>query len=354
MSANMREDLEAAYNDDEETQENQAEEAGGSSTNSEEQVRVEEKEETPTPQELLAENEPAREEPAVVSEIPNENPVGEDEKPASGEYEKAPAGWGASVREEWSSLSPTVKAEVVRRENAYSAGIQRYAEDGKFGSAIKQTLAPYAQIMAMEGADELTAVGNLARTAAVFRLGSPQEKAGTIADIIRVYGIDISMLDSMLVGESPVTPEETKMQTMLDQRLGPVEQMMKQVSGARESYQSNTVNHVNQEITEFENNAEFMSEVRSDMADLMEMAANRNQTMTLQQAYDKAVLLNPDVSAVLESRNTQKRLKNNATKLKAKEAAASSVTGSIGGEGSNTAADLRSTLADAWEEAVRQ
>jgi len=333
----MRSDLEAAFDADVEKDDAAIEG---------EVVKVEE-EPTPSPEALLEDKTPEDKPAEIVDdEPPEEKPEPIEDGP------KAPVGWTPAVREEWAALPRSVQDEVLRRERSYAQGIQKYAEDGKFGRTIKDTLSPFQQIMQMEGADEVTAVANLAKTAATLRLGTPQEKAGLIAKMIFSYGIDIEALDSVLSGEE-LDPQAMQLQQMLDQRFAPVDKLVQDLSSARTEYGQRTTATVDAEITEFEKTADFLGDVREDMADFLDVAAKRGQKMTLQDAYDRAVAMRPDLQEIVHARAEQARMAANAAKIAAKEDASKSVPGQTSSGGSSKPETIRGALEEAYDASVR-
>jgi hypothetical protein len=356
MSANqksMREQLEEAFEEDEKAQ------AASASP-----------EPTPTPQELMNEDkpepppasdtadgdpqsgtpeDPKPEEPAA-GKPEEEQPKPEEGKPELGEL-KAPSSFTAAEREEWGKVPKAIQERILARERDYSIGIQKHAEGAKFGQAIKDTLAPYAQIMAQEGADEVAAVANLAKWAGTMRVGTPQEKAGAVAKLISMYAVDVEMLDDMLVNGGAAQPQNPQ-QDALTQRITQLEQMIQQ---GQQTVANRTAQQVRTEAEAFEADPknEFFQDVRMDMADLMEMTARRNQRMTLQEAYERAVAMRPDIQEILTNRTKQADIEKQRQNLQDKANAASSLQGGDAGSSNNAPAptDLRGQLEDAWGKA---
>jgi hypothetical protein len=54
-----------------------------------------------------------------------------------------------------------------------------------------QTIQPYQPIMAALGADIPTALNEVLRTAAIFHVGTPAQKAATLRQLAQTHGIDI-------------------------------------------------------------------------------------------------------------------------------------------------------------------
>ena len=95
---------------------------------------------------------------------------------------------------------------------------------------------------------------------------------------------------------------------------------------------------------------EFAADVRLDMADLMDLAAARNQPMTLQEAYDKACMIQPQVSNVVTQRQRAEAAKKASEETRSKRLAASSVSGTPAGGGISKGADtLTDSLNEAWD-----
>lgn len=275
-----------------------------------------------------------------------------DKDTPKGDVVSAPAGWSPAAREKWGNIDPDLQQEIIRRESAYSAGIQKYAEAGKLGNAISEVLSPYSSIIAMEGADTVTAVQNLAQTAAVLRQGSPQQKAQLVYEIIGTYGVDVEMVDNMLAGEPVLSPEMTAFHQQIDQKLEPINNFMQGMRAHQQTAATQTLEQLNQENEAFVMDPanEFIDDVKADMADLLDLAANRGIDMSMKEAYDKACRMNPQVQEVLTARAKRQAMEEEQAKLKAKAAAASTVeTNSSGSAITADPGDRAGALAAAWD-----
>ena len=72
---------------------------------------------------------------------------------------------------------------------------------------------------------------------------------------------------------------------------------------------------------------EFANDVRFEMADLMEMAGRRGDTLDLQGAYEKALLLRPDIQQVINQRTAGQNAVTGNQSIEGKRNAAVSVAG---------------------------
>jgi hypothetical protein len=81
------------------------------------------------------------------------------------------------------------------------------------------------------------------------------------------------------------------------------------------------------EVEQFLSQVEFGSDVREDMADVLEMAAKRGQSLTLQQAYERAVAINDNVRSALSQRQKLNGMQQQTQAAQRAKAAAVSVSG---------------------------
>ena len=311
---------------------------------SEDETDLEEPEITPAEQ---LEAPPAAPEQPPGEEQPQADP---DTPPMAAEDDKAPVGLSPEAREAWKDVPPAVKADIAKREADYANGIKQYAESAKRVQGMDRALAPYQQYFAMNGGIGKVMPG-LLQTGSVLQMGTSAQKVAAVAGIIKQFNIDIRSLDNQLVGQpAPAgAQQQGEMEQMLNQRLGPLQQQLAGYQQRDQQQAQEAQQAVATEVDAFSTNVknEFYNDVRGDMADLMDMAVNRGQNMTMQQAYDKACAMHPTISQIMTSRIGVKDVAG-------KRRAASSISGGPGGSGGQSAHDsMRSAIEDAWDEAGR-
>lgn len=258
---------------------------------------------------------------------------------------RAPQSWRAPLREKWGDLPNDVREEIHRRESDFATTIQKQTETTKYGETMQQVLRPFESVMAMENATPFQAVQSLAQTAATLRMGTPGQKAATIKKLMDAYEVDVEVLDRTLVGEESLPPEQQALANMLDKRMAPLEQMLQDVQQGRQQYQQQSDEQISSEVEAFSSDSrnEFYRDVRTDMADLIELAHRRGVSLTLPEAYDRAVAARPELKQILDTRSAAERLAS-------KKAAAISLkptTPSVSNDDAPT--DLRSVLERAWD-----
>lgn len=249
--------------------------------------------------------------------------------------ERAPASWRPEVREHWAQLPEQVRAEVHRREVEVQRTLQESAEARKSFDAVMRTIQPYEAFIRAENSNPLQAIDNLMSTAARLRTGTAPELAHMVAGIVKQFGVGrfgntfIEQLDAALAGQQvQVDPQQAAMQQALDQRLAPMQQMLNQFQQAQVMQQQRVASEAQTAVGKFLERAEFGNDVREEMADLLEVAQRRGQSMTLVDAYKKACMANDRVRAVLMQRAKAKQAQVGTAAAQKARSAAVQVSGS--------------------------
>ncbi len=295
---------------------------------------------------------PAPEEETETVELVAEVPTPEGEQAESPDTESvattdnAPQSWSPAAREEWAKVPPAVKEVVAKREAEIEQVMHESAQARQFGQQFEQAMQPFQQLFTSQGVDAMTGLNELMQTAAPLYGGTPQQKAETIAQLINQFGIDITTLDDLLVGNQaePLSPE---MQGMQEQINSMGQFMQQQQQGQQQQFQQQQT-EVNTEVETFVKANEFAGDLRGVMADFMKMAADQGQKLSLPDAYQRAIATRPDIQKVLSDRAAG--IHNQAVIGNARQAASS--VPQIGGneEATQPPGTMREAIVDAWQE----
>jgi hypothetical protein len=271
---------------------------------------------------------------------------------------KPPIDWSPELREEWGGLSETVKGQIANRENQIANAMQGTAQARSIANEFTGVANQYGSVMAAEGVkNPVQMFDNVMRTVSELRMGTPQQKANRMAELIQNYGVDLSTLDAALTGaikgEAPQAGPNDAMEQMLDQRMAPVNQMMQQLAGMQQQKQHGVQQNAMNEVNTFAQGAEFLQDVRHDVADLMDLATRQGREMPLKEAYDKACAMNPQIASVMEQRATQAKLVGNQSRIAGKRNAGSSLApGSPRSQNSTPTGNLYDAISAAWDDQV--
>jgi hypothetical protein len=222
---------------------------------------------------------------------------------------KAPASWTPSAREKWGTVDPELRAEIVRRESEAQRVLQESAGLRQFPQAFHDTVRPYEMFIRAEGSDPLRAVQGLMNTAAELRVGTAQQKANIVANIVRAHGIDLQLLDDTLAQALGVTQpggQPTAQQQLRDPRVDQLiaqnqqwEMAQRQQAQQREAWESQAIA---QGLEDFASTHEFYADVRDTMADLVDLANKRGEPVNLEKIYARACQMDDQVSTILAQR----------------------------------------------------
>ena len=288
--------------------------------------------------------------PEATGEQDPEPLAADAEIPASGKTapvvdpDKAPNSLPPEAREVWKDAPAALKAAVAKREKDYEQGILKYAGDARRAQDMDNALRPFEQYLGMNGG--VSHIGDLMRTGARLQMGSPIQKAQQIATLINQFGVDIETLDGLLSGNgAPQASQQSDIQRQINEAMQPFQTIAQSFQQREQETKNQSQARVQSEIQAFSTSPgnEFYADVRSDMADILELASRQNREMSLAEAYKRACTLHPEISGILAARNS-------TTDLQAKRRAASSINGTRGGSNSETpTTSVRSTLEHAWD-----
>jgi hypothetical protein len=258
---------------------------------------------------------------------------------------KAPSSWKPAAQEAYlkaergEALTPEevriLTNEANRRESDFHRGVEEFKTHAQKARAYEAVIAPYQQTFQSLGVDAPTAIGALLKADHTLRYSDPATKAQYFQQLAQQYGVNLDQIQN--------PPQYDPQTQYLMQQLNELRQTQAQWHN---SIQQQEQTRANQELEQFASagNAHFDA-VRNDMADLLETG----KATSLQDAYEKAVWMNPDIrQSLIEQQRSeaQKKAMAEAQALRAKTAAVS-VKGSspsAGGVQTN-GSDLRSLIA---------
>jgi hypothetical protein len=275
---------------------------------------------TPTPETPPGDTPPPEtppETPPIVQADPNDKP---------------PGTWTPLAREKWGKVDPDIKAEVWKREREASRALNMSADARRLEQEFNRTIQPYMTFIAAENSTPLNAVQNMMATAAVLRIGTQEQKVRLVADTIRRFGVDLRALDSVLAGQQPQFDPASSIQTEIQKALAPFRQQQEQQARfAAEQLDR----EVDQELDTFiaDPKHEFYGDVKDTMADLIQLAAQKGQSMGLTDAYDRAILMHEPVRRVIAARQQTNGLLSGTKAAQRARGAAVSVTPSSSVQG---------------------
>jgi hypothetical protein len=181
-----------------------------------------------------------------------------------------------------------------------------------------------------------------------------------MAKLIKDYGVSIEDLDAAIVsgmqGQQQSQPQgfdpnyvNQLVQQQLQQALAPIYQERQQKEQLVVQQATQTVEQMS-----LDPRYPYFDDVREEMADLIEVASRRGVALSLEDAYTKAVAINPGVSGQQSRQAMMTQANQQHQQAQRARLAASSVNGSPASGGSNAFAgdgSLRGSIEAAFNNA---
>jgi hypothetical protein len=240
-----------------------------------------------------------------IKGVPKEAPLAEEAplEPAR-DINRAPSTWKPTARAEWEKLPPTVRAEIHRRESDFHNGQSQLMPDAKFGKSVNEVVAPYRMLIESEGGTPEKAIGELMRTAAALRLGTPQQKAQIITQVCRQYGVDMQAFAPQIGQPAQQQVQQPLQDPRVDQLLAQLNQERQQGAQREQQALEGTVtNWMNAQDPQGKPLRPYLGDVMNEMNALVPQIRQVNpsldHTQVLQQAYETATWGNPEIRQLL-------------------------------------------------------
>lgn len=272
--------------------------------------------------------------------------------------DKAPQSWRAPQKAKWANLDPDVRQEIVRRERETTRVLGETANARSIAAQFADVVTPFRARLQSLGAQPFEAVQQLLQSDHILATAPKVQRAAFMAKLIKDYDIDILELDNALAGKEPVDPASDQLQKLLQQQLAPLQNYIAQQQQREQQREQRSSQQVAQTVAQMAANPEYphFEDLREDMADIIDLANKRGVVLTLEQAYSRAVAMNPEVSAVVANQKSveAKAAAAKASNARAQRALAASV--SVNGSPSYTptgapaGGDRRAAIAAAFDQ----
>jgi hypothetical protein len=243
----------------------------------------------------------------------------------------APASWKASLREYWKTLAPEVQQEIQRRENEQVGRMRENAVMRQHVDRFNSIVEPYRALMEAEGGEPLAAFHDYLKAATLLRTGAPNDRAAFVAALVQRYGVPLDALDAHLAQAIQRGPGATSPLYPTQQAQAPQQQPQQfrdpRLDALLAHVEQQASGQIRNEVSSFKADGkhEFFDDVRLTMADVMDAAAKRGIEMSMEDAYQRAIMIEPEVRKVVEQRGARMNASQAARTLAAARHASSSL-----------------------------
>lgn len=221
---------------------------------------------------------------------------------------RAPSSWKPLERAIWDKIPPEARAAIHRREAESHAGAQQLVPDAQLGKGMRQVIEPYRMLIEAEGGTPERAVGDLLKTAAIFRVGTPQQKLHAVAGIANQFGIDLRPLfQPTHPGQQPNPQPQTFRDPRVDQLLANQQRETHERTQREAAELETTVTRwMNEMGADGQPTRPYINDVIHEMSALIPQIKESNPLLTnaqaLEEAYSRATWAHPEVRVLLQQK----------------------------------------------------
>jgi hypothetical protein len=272
-----------------------------------------------------------------------EEPPQEAEPPV---WRRPPASWRKDFHDVWQKADPKMQEYAWQREEQMRAGVEPLLAKAQFADTMQEAIEPYLPTIQGMGLTPEKAVSALMQADYTLRTAPAQQKMQLFAQLAQSYGINLGAM-----GANPQAAPQNSVDPLVWQLQNELNNVRGEVMGWKQQQEMQQNQQLLGEINQFSLKADHFEEVRPTMIQLLQSG----MAETLEQAYDKAIRLNPDlfeqVSKAQQAEQAAKQAKEYNRAAKAARAAAVSVRSAT--PSANTApkaANRRALLEEAFSE----
>ena len=255
-------------------------------------------------------------------------------------WKRPPASWKKDYHEAWQTADPRLQEYAWQREEQMRKGVEPLLTKAQFADSIQEAIQPYENTIRGLGLQPQQAVKALMEADHALRHSPPEQKVQYLLQLAQQYGINLSGVQAP---QNTVDPNFYALQNELNSVRGEVLSFRQQQEAAQNQ-------SLLGEINTFATRAEHFEEARPVMIQLLQSG----MAETLEDAYDKAIRLDPGLFQTVSQAQQAQSAAQKSTELnraaKAARAAAVSVRSST--PGTNTAPkaqDRRALLAEQFD-----
>jgi len=264
-------------------------------------------------------------------------------------WRRPPASWKKDFHEVWQKADPKMQEYAWQREEQMRAGVEPLLSKAQFADAMQEAISPYMTTIQGLGLSPDKAVGALMEADHRLRTSDPQTKLQYFMQLAQSYGINLNAAQAQ-PGQMPQMPQQS-VDPLVWQLQNELNQVRGEVMGWKQQQEMVENQSLLNEINQFSLKAEHFEDVRPTMIQLLQSGV----AQTLDDAYEKAVRLDPNlfeqVTKAQQAEVAARQAKEQNRAAKTARAAAVSVRSAT--PGVNTApksSDRRALLEEAFAE----
>jgi hypothetical protein len=257
---------------------------------------------------------------------------------------EAPTGYSAKVKEQWDTLPKDVQAELVKRETDFHKMVTSRDGELNLGREYKEIISPYTQILQQRGSSPAKVISSALQTMYALETGTEESKLAILQQIAKQHNVTLTNEPDAEYVDPVISQLQQELSNL--KKLADPEVLFKQLQETQER------SNVQKEADAFASNPEnkYFDKVKPFMAAFLGEGVAKD----FKEAYDMACNAHPEVRSILDAERKTADIEKRKAELKAKQNAASSISGSPATAVSNTANptdDIESAVRNAFRSA---
>lgn len=266
------------------------------------------------------------------------------------ERKPVPKSWKAEWHAHWDTVPDPLRDIIHTREEDFLKGARGYEEDRKFAKALRDAVAPYQQLIKSQGVeDPLQVVQYMLGAHGQLSNPDPKTRLDYFMKLANIYNIDPPSLAAALQSVQDGVKPDPAVQTLTQE----VNTLKSRLGLEDQRRQQELERAIDDEVTAFAKDPKnvHFEELRADIAALL----RGSETMTLAEAYERAVWGNPvtrekENSRILKEREETLRKEAEEKAAAKRKARGTNVRGQDADKGPT---DLVGSIEDTMRETYR-
>jgi len=197
-----------------------------------------------------------------------------------------PKSWAKDYHPYWEKIDPKAQEYIEKREKDFLDGLEQYKGDAGFAKTVRESLNPYRQTLQQLKVDEVQAIKSLFNADHQLRYSPTEQRIEYFKQLAKNYGVDLSEFGK------PAEPNGTPVDPAVQELKQQVSQMQSYQQAQLQAAQQEARSQAEKEIAAFaadEKAHPYFNDVSAEMT----MLIQADRGLSLQDAYDRAVRLNP-------------------------------------------------------------
>jgi hypothetical protein len=275
--------------------------------------------------------------PAAAPAKPAATPAVAETAQPQAQPQAVPSGLRAQFKATFGQLPKEWQEEIARLDKSGAELGSKYAPDLKFANEVRAEIQPFEMMIRAEGGTPQTAIRALLKDAALFRIGTPQQKQQRLMEIAKTYNVPLQAAAAEPGAQPESALPDISSHPVVQQLMGTVQQLQQgftqQTQAQVQAQETANLEAVNSFLAESDEkgNLKFplddslQAPFAQEIALVRQLNPNWDARRTLEKAHENLSWKVPELRAVILQKQEAEKQAKAAQELAAKRQAAVSL-----------------------------